>query len=84
VELELLPYQRPDVRGVLDGLEEAGKLEELGVGSVVKPGLDGNAVVKLVTKGMGRVVHQHSLGEVTTQNSQVLIRSKKEKKAKKR
>ena len=47
VEAKLLPHERPHVGRLPNRLEEARELEQLRVSAVVKPGLDGNAVIKL-------------------------------------
>lgn len=65
VALELVANGLTDAAG-LELTQKSFELEEFPIVGVVEPGFNGNAVVDLVSKGMGRVVHQNGPGEVAT------------------
>lgn len=56
VALELVANGLTDAAG-LELTQKSFELEEFPIVGIVEPGFNGNAVVDLVSKGMGRVVH---------------------------
>eukprot|EP00601_Ochromonadales_sp_CCMP2298_P013896 CAMPEP_0173232584 /NCGR_PEP_ID=MMETSP1142-20121109/9076_1 /TAXON_ID=483371 /ORGANISM="non described non described, Strain CCMP2298" /LENGTH=179 /DNA_ID=CAMNT_0014162179 /DNA_START=72 /DNA_END=612 /DNA_ORIENTATION=+ len=72
VRLEVRPHYGSDVVHSLQGLEEPDQLQQLRVGVVVVPGLDGHSVVVVVAVGVRGVVHQQSRSQIPPQHMQVL------------
>ena len=73
VKLEVVSDVRTHILGLVHQLvQEGNQLHQLVVGSVNKPGLDGDPILQLVSKGLRRVVNDDSLAEVTAQDVEIL------------
>ena len=51
--------------------QKAFQFEQFGIRTIIKPRFNGNSIINLIAKGVGRVVHQYSLTEVSAQDVQV-------------
>lgn len=69
---ELLSHKLADVGNVVEGPQEPLQLQQLPVGRVIEPALDGDAVIDLVTKRVRAVVDQDHLLHVALTDVQVL------------
>eukprot|EP00906_Rhabdomonas_costata_P036596 RCo051324 len=71
-QLELLPQDGPHVVGHREAVQQGAHLEELPVIRPAPPGQDRDAVVKLQREGLRAVVHDHGLGQIPAEGSEVL------------
>jgi hypothetical protein len=53
-------------------LQEGDELQQLAVATIVVPAFDGNTVLKVVAKGLGRVVNNNSSAQVAPEDGQIL------------
>jgi len=56
----------------VQGSQEPFQFQQFGIVRIFEPGLNGNSIIDLVSKGMWTVIDQDGLVQVTTQNIQIL------------
>ena len=62
VALKLAADRLADVTAMIEAAQKLFQLEEFVIVRVVKPRFNGNAVINLVAKGVGGIVHQYRFG----------------------
>mmetsp|Transcript_13554 Transcript_13554/g.38794 ORF Transcript_13554/g.38794 Transcript_13554/m.38794 type:complete len:471 (-) Transcript_13554:1203-2615(-) len=69
---KFLPDKLTDIGGIVEGSQESLQLEQLPIGRIIEPALNGNAVIDLISKGMRAVVNEDHLLHVSLTDIQIL------------